>query len=183
MTIGAPLLVTSLSFRAMAVFGEASQTVVISPAIHDSIDHCLATLERHGRCRRIPFSRVRHEMVSVTNLPLARVEGIAAFEVHVRDVAVTQLKAFACLGESLGKFAARVQFVGNRYDILVKRTLEKLEIVLGRSVLRLADIGLIAHMPTPLRIPMMATTTRIDQTKARFPHSRPLSARDFTAFF
>ena len=84
-------------------------------------------------------------MVSVTNLPLARVEGIAALEVHVRDVAVTQLKAFACLGKSLGKFAARVQFVGNRYDILDKRTLEKLELVLGRSVLRLADIGLIAH--------------------------------------
>ena len=147
-----------------------------------AIDHCLATLERHGRCRRIPFGRVRHEMVSVTNLPLARVEGIAAFEVHVRDVAVTQLKAFACLGKSLGKFAARVQFVGNRYDILVKRTLEKLEIVLGRSVLRLADIGLIAHNAHATQDSDDGYHHQeFDQRKASFPHSRPLSARDFTA--
>ena len=81
-------------------------------------------------------------MVAVAHLALVLVERIAPLQVHVPDVTVAQLVAFARLCQAFGEFAARGQLVGHGYDVLIKRAFQEFEIILCRGVLGLADIGL-----------------------------------------
>ena len=93
-------------------------------------------------------------------------------QIHVPDVTVAQLVAFARLCHALGEFAKRGQLVGHSYDVLIKRAFQEFEIILCLGVLGLADIGLTTNDADDCH-----NHQKFEQGKPGCPHSRTLSAR------